>query len=40
MSAIDTITFLLAAMVILSPFVPLFRRAIARASAVRSGRQS
>ncbi len=40
MSAIDAITLLLAGMVILSPLAPLFRRGVAKASAVRSGRQN
>jgi hypothetical protein len=40
MSAIDAITLLLAGMVILSPLAPLFRRGLAKASAVRSGRQN
>ena len=39
-SAIDAITFLLAAIVILSPLVPLLRRALAKTRIVRSGPQS
>jgi hypothetical protein len=39
MSAIDAITFLLAAIVILSPLAPLFRRGLAKTGVLRSGPQ-
>jgi hypothetical protein len=38
MSAFDAATFVLAGIVMLSPFVPVFRRALAKAAALRSGR--
>jgi hypothetical protein len=38
MSAFDAATLVLAGIVMLSPFVPVFRRALAKAAALRSGR--